>query len=152
MRRRWTATRRRWKLALVLIGACAVVLAIWLISNFRFDAWLYGDAGRLGPYPTVLIQNGVPVQEALRGDVAEAAINQALVDSNTKQRLVVHLSRSEIRYSLFRRRAYVKIYLETSLPGDSDRVERSIKFLNVLTREDDTWSVVPGQVKQLSLQ
>ncbi len=150
MARRWKANRRRWKVAFILVGLCLLIFLFMFVRYMQFNDWLYSDAKKLGPYPTVLIRDGKPLEDAVDGPDREASINRALIESNSKERLVVHLSRSEIRYSALHQRAYVKVFLETSLPGEPDRVQR-IKFLNILGRRDDTWYVLPDGLVQLTL-
>lgn len=147
---RWKLGRRRRKAAIFLIAFCLAVFAFMLYRYMSFNMWLYSDAKSLQPYSVVLIRNGKTVKPDPAAGTPADAIDQALIASNTRERLVVHLSRSDIRYGPFRRRAYVKVLLETSLPGEPQRVQR-IKFLNVLTRKDHTWRVVPEGVVQLTI-
>jgi len=120
-----------------------------LYRYMAFNTWLYRDARTLQPYPTVLIREGKPVSNS-DGDSTADAVDEALVEANTRERLVVHLSRSDIRYGPFHRRAYVKLFLETALPGEPERVQR-IKFLAVLKRSDGRWTVPPESQVQLTL-
>ena len=150
MARTWKSGRRRRQTALISIGMCAAVCVFVLYRYMAFNLWLYSDARNLKPYPHELIRNGEVVAQDTDLSEGERAIEKAIVQSNTGQRLVVHLSRSDIRYGFLHRRAFVKVFLETSLPGEPDRVQR-IKFLNVLERENGTWSVGPEGAVQLTV-
>lgn len=157
---RWKTGRRRRKTALILIGLCLAVLGTMVYRYMAFNTWMYSDAKALQPYPVVLIRDSRPVDAGRDPNAApsggattndtERSIDRALIESNTKERLVVHLSRSDIRFSALGGHAYVKVFLETSLPGEPDRVQR-IKFLNVLTRENGDWRVTPEALVQLTL-
>lgn len=150
MFRRWTASRRRWKTAFLFLGLCALVFFIYLYRYVSFNLWLDSDSRSLRPYEIVLVENRNPVSRTISANADQRAIEDVLVEVNTANRLVVHLSRSDVRFGLLKRRAYVKVFLETALPGEPEKVQR-IKVLNVFKPAGDQWQLVPGGVIQLTI-
>lgn len=150
MFRRWTASRRRWKTAFLLLGCCGVIFFAYLYRYVSFNLWLDSDSRSLRPYAIVLIENRNPIARDSAANADQQAIEEVLLQVNTANRLVVHLSRSDVRFGLFKRRAYVKVFLETALPGEPDKVQR-IKVLNVLKPVGEKWQLVPGGVIQLTI-
>ncbi|GEM_PF-533408 len=151
MTQRNRGNRRSWKIAFVLIGICFAIFLVTLYRYIAFNLWLESDARRLERYPRVLIEQSREIQDpALESPGMEDTrqIERALCKSGTADRLVVHLSRSDIRYDLFRRKAFVKVFLETAFPGQPDRIQR-IKFLDVLARQNGKWDVI--QVEELTI-
>jgi hypothetical protein len=134
--------KRRRKRLLLLAGIVVVLLPIiYLLYGYvSFNIWLSEDSGALESYPTVLVRKGAVLREDDPWDKNVQMIDRAIIQRNSMGRLVVLLSRSEIRYNVFRTRAYVKIFLETSLPNDVQRTAK-VKALNVLAREKGEWHV-----------
>lgn len=133
-RSRSTLAQRRGRVWWTVAALGAVILTCSAIGLWRFVAfnlWAEEDAARLEPYPVVLVETA---DEQLSG------IDRAVIEYNSYGRLVVHLSRGEVRYSLTRRRAWVKVYLETRHPADAEAVQR-IKLLNTLDLRDGQWRV-----------
>ncbi len=150
MARRRPSIRRRKRTIRILFGVCGAVFAFMIYRYMSFNSWMYKDARLLQPYPHVLIENGNSHYPTRTASETVQEIEKTLVKANTTNRLVVHLSRSDIRFSPFRRWAYVKVFMETALPGEPDRVQR-IKFLNELKRTDEGWIVVDSRTVQLTL-
>jgi hypothetical protein len=149
MFRRWTASRRRRKTAFLLLGICALIFLVYLYRYISFNLWLDSDSRSLRPYEIVLVENSARAVRELP-DTDLRAIENVLIEVNTANRLVVHLSRSDVRFGLLKRRAYVKVFLETGLPGEPDKVQR-IKVLNVLKPVGERWQLVSGGVIQLTI-
>ena len=123
-------------LILVLLGG-----AFFLYRFVRFNLWISKDAGLLQSYPRILIQEGLDISDTNPiSDRQARLIEKTIIRTNTKDRIVLHLSRSDIRYNPFRTKSYVKVFLQTTLPGDRTKTT-SIKFLNVLVRRNDSWRV-----------
>jgi hypothetical protein len=138
-----TSQKKRHTKRLLLVAAIVVVLlpiAYLIYGYVSFNVWLSEDSGALESYPTVLVKKGEVLREDDPWDKNAQMIDMAITQRNSMGRLVVLLSRSEIRYNLFRTRAYVKIFLETSLPNDVQRTAK-VKALNVLAREKGKWHV-----------
>jgi len=127
-----------------LYGVVIIILlggAIFLYRFVRLNLWISKDAGLLQPYPRILIDQGLDVSGANPiSDRQAYLIEKTIIRTNTKDRIVLHLSRSDIRYSLFRTKSYVKVFLQTAIPGDRTKTT-SIKFLNVLIHKRDAWRV-----------
>ena len=67
-----------------------------------------------------------------------ARIERVLIEEITK----VNLSRSEIRFSPFCHKAYVKVYLETAVPEKSIDKRVKVKLLEILQRKHNHWYLV----------
>jgi hypothetical protein len=127
----------------MLLGAALVVLLPVSYSAYgyiSFNMWLSADSKVLESYPTILVKKGSVTAEDDPWDKNIRMIDKAIIQRNSMGRLVVLLSRSEVRYNFFRTRAYVKIFLETALPNDPNRTAK-VKALNVLVREQGKWHV-----------
>lgn len=129
------------RLAFLTLAVCAGIFAFFVYRYMAFNLWVERDATRLEPFPRVLVEKKDQVPAAPDPGATPEAIDRALLAENAANRLVVHLSRSDIRYDLLHRRAFVKVFLETSLPGQPDRIQR-IKILNVLEKRNGEWVVV----------
>lgn len=134
--------RKKIKFYLILLSALLVLLAGFIGYRFIvFNLWITVDAGVLQPYPRVLIQNESRLYSNNPVSVKKIAlIEEAVIDANSKDRIVLNLSISDIRFNLFKTKAYVKVFLQTSIPDDRSRTT-SIKFLNILTKRNDGWKV-----------
>ncbi len=120
-----------------LAGILAVTGSLGTWRFVAFNLWVEEDASSLRPYPAVLV-HGPRDPPSTPGSLDE--LDREIIAHNGYGRLVVHMSRGEVRHSLTGRRAWVKVYLETRHPTDSSAVQR-IKLLNTLDRRDGHWHV-----------
>lgn len=141
IRRRFAWLWRLRKPLLVFVLAGAAVGVFLLYSYLSFNLWLEKDARALEPYPATLLENGERVAPARGLSPRAKEIENALIRENTASRLVTHLSRSDLRRDWLRGNVHVKVYLETALPGEPDRLRR-IKALNTLARRGGQWTVI----------
>jgi hypothetical protein len=119
-----------------------ILLTAFIIYRFViFNLWITSDAGVLQPYPRVLIQNEGRIANSVPvSDKDVALIEEAIINANSKDRIVLNLSRSDIRFNFFKTRSYVKVFLQTAIPNDRSKTT-SIKFLNILSKKSDGWRV-----------
>jgi len=137
--------RNRRKNRLVFLYAALIVLllcgAFFLYRFISLNLWISKDSGLLQPYSHVLIEDGIDISDANPSSEKNThLIENAIIRTTTKDRIVLHLSRSDIRFNLFRSKSYVKVFLQTAIPGDHTKTT-SIKFLNVLVRRKDSWRI-----------
>lgn len=119
--------------------------ALWTYSYLSLNLWISDDAGILHPYSRTLIVDEQPAWiKNPAPDEPTRQIEEALVLSNAKDRIVLNLSRSEIRYNFSKKKAYVKVYLRTAFPSDRAKTA-SIKILNTLIWIKDHWKVQTTQ-------
>jgi len=78
----------------------------------------------------------------------ENPLDIALVEKTLEGRWVIALTRSEYRYSLTRRQAWVKVHLVTA-KGSDPTARQEIKLLNKLEKTADTWIV--SRIDELTL-
>lgn len=140
--------KRKKRIRLYIAAGIVIILIIVGFFIFRYvsmNLWIANDADQLKPYPRTLVENGKnllknekPASERIH------SIEQALIISNAKDRIVINLSRSEIRFNLLGNKAYVKIFLKTAIPGDRNKTT-SIKFLNILRKTRSSWKVQTAQ-------
>jgi len=130
----------------LLILLPLLLLALFVLYRFiNLNLWITRDAGILQPYTRVLIKDEFNVFESDPSpDPRVQLVEKALVKANAKDRIVLNLSRSNIRYNLLRNKAYVKVYLQTAIPRDRTKTTR-IKFLNVLMKKGVLWRVQKTQ-------
>jgi len=138
--------RKKWVRILIFPFAILLGIAAFLVYNYlNFNLWVGEDAGQLQPYPRVLIENEQPLHlKNPASDRTVRMIEDAIVMANAKDRIVLNLSRSDIRFSLFGNKAYVKVFLRTAIPKDRARAT-SIKTLNILVKWKDRWRVQTTQ-------
>lgn len=136
---------RKRKIIYLIVGAILLISAVIAYRFIQFNLWISSDAGLLQPYPRVLVKDEEVVagQETPETQKAER-IDNALVKALARDRIVLNLSRSEIRYNPLGSRAYVKIFLKTALPKDRSR-NTSIKFLATLQRTNGDWKLEATQ-------
>jgi len=137
--------RNRKKQRLFFLYAVVIIAllggAFFLYRFVLFNLWISKDAGLLQSYPRILIEQGLDISDTNPiSDRQAYLIEKTIIRTNTKDRIVLHLSRSDIRYNLFRTKSYVKVFLQTAIPGDRTKTT-SIKFLNVLVHTRDAWRV-----------
>ncbi|MFH0793616.1 MAG: hypothetical protein V2A74_06240 [bacterium] len=123
----------------LLIVAALVASGASLFSYLRFHSWITADIHSLESYPTLLIRSGERVPHPQLSDQI-AAIDEALIGDIIFDRIVVDMSRSEIRFSLLGDTAYAKVVLKTAVPKEEERVRRA-KFLTTVSRENGRWRV-----------
>ena len=123
----------------VLIVAALAVSGWSLASYYRFHAWITADIHSLENYPTLLIRSGERVLHP-QSSPEITTIDEALIADIIADRIVVDMSRSEIRLSLLGDTAYVKVVLKTAVPKEEEKV-RWAKFLTTVSREDGRWRV-----------
>ena len=137
--------KKHFRMFLIPFAALLAAGAFWAYSYFSLSLWIDDDAGILQPYPRALIVDEQPLrQKDPAPDEPTRQIEEALVNSNAKDRIVLNLSRSEIRYNYSKKKAYVKVYLRTAFPSDRTKTA-SIKILNTLIRNKDSWKVLTTQ-------
>jgi hypothetical protein len=137
--------RRRWlwiaPLAVVALGA-----VLYLYDYVSLNLWLERDAGRLQSYSVRLIENRKEVADGR--DERFAQLNRLLIEEMRRERRnVVTLSRSEVKYNLFRTRACVKVFLETALPDQPDRRSR-LSVICRLKSESGNWRIAGPLVEK----
>lgn len=122
-----------------LLAVVVVVGGLYLYDYITVNMWIERDAGRLEDYSVLLIENK---QEVARDDSDPLGqLDRLLIEEMRRgRRNVVNASRSEIKYSLLRTRAYVKISLETALPEKPDRRAR-LKIVCELKRSSQGWQL-----------
>ena len=138
--------RKKWKRYGLIPFALLLGGAAFLIYNYlSLNLWIGDDAGQLQPYPRVLIRDEQPLyRNHPVPDAQTRLIEEALVEANARDRIVLNLSRSEIQFNLFHTKAYVKVYLRTAIPRDRQKTT-GIKTLNILVKKDDSWRVQTTQ-------
>lgn len=126
---------------LLLLGILLLLAAIIIYRFIVFNLWITSDAGALQPYPRVLIENEIKISNTEPPSNKDIAlIEEAIINANSKDRIVLNLSRSDIRFNLFKTKSCVKVFLQTSIPNDRSKTT-SIKFLNILAKRGSGWRV-----------
>jgi hypothetical protein len=135
--------RDRWKLACLLVLSTPIMLlAIWAFWDaHKFEQWVASDATFLRPYEIVLVTAGEPL-------TPDNPLDVALLDKTLEGRWVTGLTRSEYRYSLLRRHAWVKVHLVTA-KGSDPTARQEIKLLNKLEKSGNNWIV--SRIDELTL-
>ena len=130
-----------WAVFAIVFLVAAAILYYFVSLNL----WINSDAGMLQPYQRVLMREELDLTRMdPSGDSQTRLIEKALIEANAKDRIVLNLSRSDIRLNPLRTRAYVKIFLRTAIPRDRSKTT-SIKSLNVLVKKDNLWRVQSTQ-------
>jgi hypothetical protein len=133
-----------------LLILCIILFIVFSAALFFYpyvsiNLWISRDSGVLRPYQRLLIDNEKSIYEYDSSpDTRTRLIENAIAESNAKDRIVLNLSRSDIRFSFFHRKAYVKIFLKTAIPDDRTKTT-SIKVLNVLVKRGNIWKVLSMQ-------
>jgi len=137
--------RKAFAILLALIGLG--LTGAYLYSLFSLNFWINRDIESLSAYPWVLIKE----KERTKGEKETEAekIESELIAAHGAGRLVVELSRSDIRYNYLKSRAYVKVFLKTALPEDPAK-NTQIKCLTILKRNNGVWKV--ESIQDLSLE
>ena len=136
----------------IFIGIAVVALPLvsFIYSYVTLNLWISADAHKLESYPHILVKDGQVVPHVQEHDESIRNLEQALIQYNTSEnRIVVILSRSNIKFNLLRTKAYVKLFLQTALPTDSTQTSK-IKLLNILVRRDGQWVV--DRLQNLSIE
>ncbi len=132
----------------LIFGAIALICTIGGFFIFRyvsFNLWITADVGKLHTYDCVLVENGKHVfLDRPDPQPSNDAIDRILVETHGRDRIVIHMSRSEIRFNLTRRRAFTKVFLQTAIPDDRSRSTR-INFLAILQCKGSTWRSLATQ-------
>jgi len=138
--------RKKWVRLLIFPFATLLGISAFLVYNYlNFNLWVGEDAGQLQPYPRVLIEDEQSLHlKNPASDQTVQLIEDAIIMANAKDRIVLNLSRSDIRFGLFGNKAYVKVFLRTAIPKDRARAT-SIKTLNILVKRKDKWRVQTTQ-------
>jgi len=138
--------RKKWVRLLIFPFAILLGISAFLVYNYlNFNLWVGEDAGQLQPYPRVLIEDEQSLHlKNPASDQTVQLIEDAIIMANAKDRIVLNLSRSDIRFGLFGNKAYVKVFLRTAIPKDRARAT-SIKTLNILVKRKDKWRVQTTQ-------
>ncbi|MCD6385210.1 hypothetical protein J7M23_05470 [Candidatus Sumerlaeota bacterium] len=129
-------------LALFLSIIITGVVIFWGYYFISLNIWINQTNPELEEYPYRLIAERKIVSRTPPVDTDVATIERVLIEEITKDRIVVNLSRSEIRFSPFRHKAYVKVYLETAVPEKSIDKRVKVKLLEILQRKHNHWYLV----------
>jgi hypothetical protein len=134
------STRRAPRRILVVVVVLLLIVAgLYAYDYMAINLWTGGDAGRLEDYPVQLIIDGEDAPP--NADPKLAKIDRFLIrEMRAGGRHVVGGSRSELKYNLLHTRCYVKIVIETALPGQPDRRAR-LKALYSLRRSGNGWQL-----------
>lgn len=134
----------------VLFAVAAIVVLAGGLAAYdyiRLNLWIDRDAGRLGDYPILLIEQN---KEIPRKKDAFEQIDRILIDELSSGRNVVTMSRHEIKFNILRTRAYAKVLLETAAPNEPD-LRSSLKLVCEFRRGDGGW-VLAGPPKETTLE
>lgn len=144
--------KRGFPTSYIIIGLAVVALPLiyFIYAYVALNLWISDDAHRLESYPTVLVLDREVVRDHLSHDEDIRNMEQALIRSNTSDnRIVLCLSRSDVKFNLLRTKAYVKLFLQTALPTDPTQTSK-IKLLNILKKRDGNWVV--DRTQNLSIE
>lgn len=136
----------------LIVGLAIVALPViyFIYSYVTLNLWISADAHQLESYPHVLVKDKQMVHDYQNHDAETRELEQVLIQSNTSDnRIVLLLSRSDIKFNLLGTKAYVKLFLETALPTDPTQTSK-IKLLNILIERDDRWAI--DRVQNLSIE
>lgn len=129
------------RIAAALLAAAVVAIIVYTWTDHNFRQWAMRDATELAPYSVVLVREGEKME-----DLDE--LDRSLASTTMDGRLVVQLTRSEYRKSLFGRRAWVKTHLVTARKG-GNTTHQEIKLLIKLERREKNWEI--SHVEELTL-
>jgi len=135
----------RTKKGLFIIIPLTIMSGIIILSlyyHFSLNFWIHDVNPELEHYSHKLISNGTFVRVPEKKNKQIARIDRILVNEMTKDRIVINLSRSEIRFSPLGRKCYAKVYLETAVPDNIDEKRVRVKFLAIFKRRDGQWRLV----------
>ena len=140
-----TTTQRKKTLLLCVLPVIVVVGVpliywAWFILNLNF--WIHGTTPELEDYPYRLIHERKVYTNPGAMDPHSHKIDNVLINEMSKDRIVINLSRTEIRFSPRKKRAYTKVYLETAVPEKDNGKRVRVKLLECLKRQGDTWVLV----------
>ena len=127
----------------IVLLVVVMVVAFIAMRMAAMNQWLEEDSEGLKPFDTVLVQDS---ERMAIGELSE--IDHALVEELSEDRLVADMTRSDYRYGLFGKDAYVKVHMVTLKPGD-ESVRIQIKLLIELEKSDGDWAV--SEVEELAL-
>jgi hypothetical protein len=131
----------------IIIGLVVVAVPVLYViyAYISLNLWISADANRLESYPRVLVRNKQVVGEYKGHSEDIRNLEQALIRSNTADnRIVLCLSRSDIKFNLLGTKAYVKLFLQTALPADPTQTSK-VKLLNILAKRNGRWVVTGTQ-------
>ncbi len=135
---------------IVALMVIALPVIYFIYSYVTMNLWISADAHQLESYPHLLVKDKQIVHEYQNHDDDIRNLEQVLIQSNTSDnRIVLLLSRSDIKFNLLRTKAYVKLFLQTSLPTDPTQTSK-IKLLNILIKRNGRWVV--DRVQNLSIE
>lgn len=126
--------------------AVGIIMALcagwWLYCYININLWIHTNPPELQAFPRKLIteRQTNPLEEEL--DPHISAIESVLIREVTRDRIVLNLSRSDVVFTPFHRKAYVKVYLETAVPEKNNDKKVRVKLLEVLSRKGNTWRLV----------
>ncbi len=136
----------------IIVGLAIVALPViyFIYSYVTLNLWISADAHQLESYPHILVKNRQIVYHDQKHDENTRNLEQVLIQSNmSDNRIVLLLSRSDVKFNLLGTKAYVKLFLETTLPTDPTQTSK-IKLLNILVKRDGRWAV--DRVQNLSIE
>lgn len=132
-----------WVWLAILFAVIVIGFGIfWGYFFISLNIWISQTEPELEEYPTKLISERKIVRSISSKNTDVSAIEQVLIEEISKDRIVMNLSRSEIRFSPFRKKAYVKVYLETAVPEKNTEKRVKVKLLETLHRRGNKWYLV----------
>lgn len=141
----WQGKRRGLLFYLLVLGAfiSGCVVSIVIYHAVTLNLWIHQTPAELEAYPFQLIverQRTIPGESSKNATIS--AIEELLVQHLTQDRIVINLSRSEIKFGLLGRKAYVKVYMETAVPEKPEAKRVRVKLLEVLRYHRGRWQLV----------
>ncbi len=144
--------KKRLPKSYIIVGLAVVALPViyFIYSYVTLNLWISADAHQLESYPRVLVKNRQIVYHDKKHDENIRNLEQVLIQSNmSDNRIVLLLSRSDIKFNLLGTKAYAKLFLQTALPTDPTQTSK-IKLLNILIKREGRWVV--DRVQNLSIE
>ncbi|MCX7765251.1 MAG: hypothetical protein N2246_00885 [Candidatus Sumerlaeia bacterium] len=123
------------------ILGCILIGVIYHVVTLNL--WIHQTPAELEAYPFQLIverQRAGQSEQSQNSTIAD--IEEVLVQQLTQDRIVINLSRSEIKFGLLGRKAYVKVYMETAVPEKPEEKRVRVKLLEVLRFHRGRWQLV----------
>jgi hypothetical protein len=127
---------------IALIAATIVILIpviAWAYYIISLNIWIHNTPPELDNYAHPLIIERENTTHVTEQDDDVTNIERVIIREIRKDRIVINLSRDGVRFSPFRRKAYVKIYLETAVPEKNGDKRVRVKLLHQLRRRDGQW-------------
>ena len=128
---------------IIAVGIIIALCAGWCLYRYiDINLWIHTNPPELQAFPQKLITDRQTYSIPDQQDPDISAIESVLIREITKDRIVLNLSRSDVIFTPFRRKAYVKVYLETAVPEKNNNKKVRVKLLEVLSRKGNTWHLI----------